>query len=113
MRTKTTKIKNMKNKKTMKQKPSDLIKKETLSMIEKKNIVQEINPITDLEIEKEYQQLRELKCKGAIAASAGVKIGNKIVDKFTFIERLATKGHTGIDFYTFWYNRNYFEKWNT
>ena len=51
-----------------------------------------------------------MKCKGAIAASAGIQIGNDVVDKFTLIERLNTKGHVGIDFYTFWYNRKYFAK---
>jgi hypothetical protein len=50
------------------------------------------------------------KCKGAIAASAGIQIGNDVVDKFTLSERLNTKGHVGIDFYTFWYNRKYFAK---
>jgi hypothetical protein len=80
------------------------------SIKEKREIVQEINPITDLEVEEEYEKLKNLKCKGAIAAAAGVKTGNDIVDKYTLIERLHTKGHTGIDFYTFWYNRDYFKK---
>jgi hypothetical protein len=80
------------------------------SLKEKENIVQQINPVTIEQAEKSFQNLRNLKCKGAIAASASIQIGNDVVDKFTLIERLNTKGHVGIDFYTFWYNRAYFSK---
>lgn len=80
------------------------------TLSQKQNIVQEINPISSLEIDAEFQLLRELKCKGAIAASAGVVLGNKVVDFFTFIERLATKGHVGVDFYTFWFNRAHYRR---
>jgi hypothetical protein len=80
------------------------------SLKEKETIVQQINPITLEQAEQSFQKLRNLKCKGAIAASAGIQIGNDVVDKFTLIERLNTKGHVGIDFYTFWYNRKYFAK---
>ena len=70
----------------------------------------ELNPITDENIVTSWEKLRALKCKGAIAAAAGIRLGNDIVDKFTMVERLHTKGHTGIDFYTFWYNRAHFKK---
>jgi hypothetical protein len=89
---------------------SSKIKTEHFSQIEKEKIVQEINPISNEDIEKAWSKLKNLECKGAIAASAGIQIGNEIVDKFTLIERLHTKGHTGIDFYTFWYNRDYYKK---
>ena len=97
---KTRKNKTQKNK----------IKVERFSRTQKEQIVQEIHPISEEDIEKSWNKLRNLKCKGAIAASAGIQIGNDVVDKFTLIERLHTKGHTGIDFYTFWYNRNHFRK---
>lgn len=84
--------------------------KENYSLSQKQKIVDELNPISSLEIDAEFKRLRELKCKGAIAAAAGVILGNKVVDYFTMIERLATKGHVGIDFYTFWYNRAYYRK---
>ena len=114
MPTTTTKKKNPKNHLRKTQKKSILdktkLKSPNYSLKEKETIVQQINPITLEQIEKSFQKLRDLKCKGAIAASAGIQIGNDVVDKFTFIERLNTKGHVGIDFYTFWYNRKYFAK---
>jgi hypothetical protein len=123
MRNKTTKKKEIKTslKKTMKtreKKKEDKKQKMNIrdlkipkySLKEKENIVQQINPVTIEQAEKSFQDLQHLKCKGAIAASASIQIGNDVVDKFTLIERLNTKGHVGIDFYTFWYNRAYFSK---
>jgi hypothetical protein len=97
-------------KKRKKQNGTRKIRPAKYTISQKIKIVQEINPISSLEIDAEFRQLRELKCKGAIAASAGVVLGNKIVDFFTMIERLATKGHVGIDFYTFWFNRQYYRR---
>jgi hypothetical protein len=97
-------------KKRKKQNGTRKIRPAKYTISQKIKIVQEINPISSLEIDAEFRQLRELKCKGAIAASAGVVLGNKIVDFFTMIERLATKGHVGIDFYTFWFNRAYYRR---
>lgn len=85
-------------------------KNPTYTLEKKQKMVQELNPISSLEIDVEFSKLRELKCKGAIAASAGVVLGNKVVDYFTMIERLATKGHVGVDFYTFWYNRAHYRR---
>lgn len=103
-----------KNKKTKTVKKKKLnirdLKTPKYSLKEKEAIVQQINPISLEQAEKSFQQLCSLKCKGAISASAGTQIGNDVVDKFTLIERLNTKGHVGIDFYTFWYNRTYFSK---
>ena len=96
--------------KTKKKLDKTRLKTPKYSFKEKEAIVQQINPISLEQIEKSFQKLQNLKCKGAIAASAGIQIGNDVVDKFTLIERLHTKGHVGIDFYTFWYNRAYFSK---
>ena len=101
------KTKNKKHKHNATQKN---IKKPTYTLSQKLRIMQEINPISSLELDAEFSKLKELKCKGAIAASAGVVLGNKIVDYFTFIERLATKGHVGVDFYTFWFNRAHYRR---
>ena len=101
----------VKNKnKTQKKNINTRVKNPNYSLKEKETIVQQINPISLEQAEKSFEKLRNLKCKGAIAASAGIQIGNDVVDKFTLIERLNTKGHVGIDFYTFWYNRTYFAK---
>jgi len=87
---------------------------ERFSLKQKQAIVDALNPgnkgSEEEQIVSSWEKLRALKCKGAIAAAAGIRLGNDIVDKFTLIERLHTKGHTGIDFYTFWYNRSHFRK---
>jgi hypothetical protein len=108
--------KTAKTRKTKKQNQKNKTKKnygklkEKFTAKQKQEIVDILNPISDEEVESSWTKLRELKCKGAIAASSGIITGNDVVDKFTMIERLHTKGHTGIDFYTFWYNRAYFKK---
>lgn len=112
MKTKTNKKETRKNKTKKQKKINMTIQLPIYSFKEKQQIVEELNPITDLEIEIEFQKLREMQCKNIVTTSAGTVLGNKIVDKFTFIERLATKGHTGIDFYTFWYNRKEYRKIN-
>ena len=107
---KTTKKKNNQTKKKNMRLDLNKLKTQHYSQKEKEAIVQQINPISLEQCEKSFEQLRSLKCKGAIAASASIQTGNDVVDKFTLIERLNTKGHVGIDFYTFWYNRAYFSK---
>jgi len=82
----------------------------SFSQNEKEKIVQELNPISIEDITESFEGLQTLNCLGAITASKKTNLGNDIVDKFTLIERLHTKGHTGIDFYTFWSNRKHFSK---
>ena len=87
------------------------IKSEHFSLKQKQAIVSALNPGSEeKDIVTSWEKLRALKCKGAIAAAAGIRLGNDIVDTFTMMERLHTKGHVGIDFYTFWYNRAYYKK---
>ena len=110
MKSKTKKEREKKNTTQKREIEKNPIKKPTYTLSQKKKIVDELNPISSLEIDAEFRRLRELKCKGAIAASAGVVLGNKIVDYFTMVERLATKGHVGVDFYTFWFNRAHYRR---
>lgn len=109
-KTKTQKKKQKKNK--TRKNPNPAIRIERFSPTQKQAIVDALNPGSNSEenIVVSWEKLRALKCKGAIAAAAGIRLGNDIVDKFTLIERLHTKGHVGIDFYTFWYNRAHFRK---
>ena len=110
MKGKTKKERQRKNTTQKREIEKNSIHEEKFTLSQKKKMVQELNPISSLEIDVEFRRLRELKCKGAIAAAAGVVLGNKVVDYFTMVERLATKGHVGIDFYTFWYNRAYYRR---
>lgn len=108
---KQTRTKKHQKNKTRKN-PNPTIRIERFSPNQKQAIVDALNPEDSKEeqIVTSWEKLRALKCKGAIAAAAGIRLGNDIVDKFTLIERLHTKGHVGIDFYTFWYNRAHFRK---
>ena len=105
---KTKKEKKEKKNKTKKTN-TEKIKKETFTPKQKQAIVDALHSVSQEQLESAWTKLRALKCKGAIAAAAGITTGNDVVDKFTLIERLHTKGHTGIDFYTFWYNRKYYK----
>lgn len=105
------KTKNKNKKKTQKIRiEKSKIKTPTYTIKEKEHIVQQINPITIEQVEISYKKLQNMNCKDTIVASSFIQTGNDVVDKFTLIERLNTKGHVGIDFYTFWYNRAYFSK---
>ena len=77
---------------------------------EKSNIRKILNPITDTQMQTEYNKLKSMGCKGAKRASSVTRTGNTIVDRFTMKERLHTKGHQQIDFYTFWKHRAHYRK---
>ena len=53
---------------------------EHFSPKQKQAIVDALNPITEENIVSSWEKLRALKCKGAIAAAAGIRLGNDIVD---------------------------------
>jgi len=111
VKTRTKSQKNQKKKNKTRKNANSSIRIERFSPNQKQAIVDALNPESNEEqIVVSWEKLRALKCKGAIAAAAGIRLGNDIVDRFTLIERLHTKGHTGIDFYTFWYNRAHFQK---
>ena len=66
---------------------------------------------SDLEkVAIDYQKLQELGCKKITDLSAYSRVGNSVVDAFTLGERLYTKGHQNIDFYTFWKHRKEYQK---
>lgn len=63
-------------------------------------IAKQIKPIDEDIIFAEWQKLREIG-KNADQISARSKIGNNLVDYFTFEERLKTKGKYNCNFYEF------------
>ena len=78
---------------------------------DRERITQQINPISLEEAEKSFEQLQNLSCqKIKTLSTTPTRIGNDVVDYFTQSERLSTKGHVNIDFYTFWYNKKEFSK---
>jgi hypothetical protein len=79
------------------------------SDLEKKNIANQIKNITINDIDLEFNQLTKI-CHFANTISSRSKIGNNIVDYFTFVKRLETKGKYNINFFDFIINLNEFKK---
>ena len=63
-----------------------------------------IRSYTSSDVERDYARLVEIGCL-AKRKSARVLTGNKVVDKYTFGERLRTRGNKGISFYDLWSDR--------
>jgi len=79
------------------------------SDLEKKNIANQIKNITINDIDLEFNQLTKIG-HFANTISSRSKIGNNIVDYFTFVKRLETKGKYNINFFDFIINLNEFKK---
>jgi len=77
-----------------------------------KKIVDRLQTITLPQIKSEYTKLKSMTCTQLKGASGRTRLGNKIVDAFTFIERLHTKGNQNITFYEFWEKRHFYKKKN-
>jgi tRNA1(Val) A37 N6-methylase TrmN6 len=83
--------------------------KETFSQEEKLEIAKQIKNISFQDIDKEMNQLIEIG-ENAYTMSPRCRIGNNIVDHFTFSQRLSTKGKYNINFYEFIINIEEFKK---
>lgn len=75
-----------------------------------KMIADRIQTISRQSIKTDYTKLKELSCSLVKKASGRTSLGNKIVDAFTFVERLHTKGNQHVSFYEFWENRRVYKK---
>ena len=80
-----------------------------LSNNEKKNIANKIKNISIIDIEKEMNQLIEIG-KNANTIGPRSRIGNNVVDYFTFLQRLETKGKYDTNFFEFLENIEEFKK---
>lgn len=77
-----------------------------------RKIVQKLNNVTREKMKDELRKLKKLSCTNVMKTSSRTRLGNNIVDAFTLIERLHTKGHSNISFYQFWNNRKKYSKKN-
>ena len=75
-----------------------------------KNIADRIQTISHNTIKKDFSKLKGLTCSDVVLASGRTSLGNKIVDAFTFVERLHTKGNKHVSFYEFWEKRDVYKK---
>jgi len=74
---------------------------------QKIKIAKDLRPITHQEALDDYEQLENVNLKSVTPAS---RIGNKVVDYFTYPERLATRGKTGLSYFDLITNHSFFEK---
>lgn len=85
--------------------------KETYTNQEKLEISKQIKNIAFCDIDKEMKQLIEIG-GNASTMSPRSRIGNNVVDYFTFSQRLSTRGKYNINFYEFIVNLDEFKKKN-
>ncbi len=69
-----------------------------------RRLAHKVRHYTQEEIEQDYRKLAEIGCL-AKRTSAHVLTGNRVVDQYTFEERIHTAGHEGLNFYDIWANR--------
>jgi hypothetical protein len=74
---------------------------------EKKELSKELKDYTKEEIKEDFLKLKDIKCSNVNVHSL---IGNKIVDYFTFYERLDVIGRRGLNYYDFLMNINKLRK---
>lgn len=86
-----------------------MLKEETYTKIEKKEIADKIQHITMDEVNEEMDRLIEIGQNSDKLPPRAI-IGNSVVDYFTFIQRLETKGKYNINYFEFLANLSTFKK---
>ena len=81
----------------------------TMTPEEKMELSKQIREYSSEDIAKDYARLRDIGCH-AKHQSTKMLVGNRVVDAFTFTERLNTIGSKGISFYEFWKNREFYSR---
>ena len=81
-------------------------KKNNYTKKQKQTITNKIYNLTEKDVLEDFNKLREIECNYHKEFS---QIGNKVVNKYTLVERLNTMGSKNINFYDLYYNRNYFK----
>jgi len=102
---------NMKSRKgRTKIKGKQTLKKNSKPQTQYEKIAHQLQSYSTDDLLQEYQKLRQMKCTQALKANGRTRLGNKIVDAFTLVERLHTKGHQNVSFYEFWQKRKQYVK---
>lgn len=83
--------------------------KENYTDEEKINIAKKIKDITIENVEEDMNKLIKIN-KGAHMISERSKIGNDVVDYFTFVQRLETKGKYNVNYFEFLVNLEIFRE---
>jgi hypothetical protein len=81
-------------------------KKNNFTRKQKQKIADKIYNLTENDVLEDFNKLRTIGCNYHKELS---QIGNKVVNKYTLIERLNAMGKQNINFYDLYYNRKYFK----
>jgi 16S rRNA G966 N2-methylase RsmD len=82
---------------------------ENFTFCEKKNIAKQIKDIPLDDVDKEMDELIKIG-ENALNISPRSRIGNNVVDYYTFVQRLETKGKYDVNFFEFINNIDEFKK---
>ena len=82
---------------------------EYYSIFEKNEISKKIKDISILDLDKDFLKLKEIGIN-ANSISERSKIGNNVVDYFTFVQRLETKGKYNVNYFEFLVNLDTFKE---
>jgi 16S rRNA G966 N2-methylase RsmD len=94
--------------KTKKSLKGDKSKRQTRK--QRREMVDQLNPITEEDVSADWVSLCKFTKQEIKDASPSIRTGNKVVDYFTYEERLHTKANQHMDFYSFWRDREKFKK---
>jgi hypothetical protein len=83
--------------------------KENFSKYDKIDISKKIKDISILDLDKDFLKLKEIGTN-ANTISERSKIGNNVVDYFTFVQRLETKGKYDVNYFEFLENLDTFKE---
>lgn len=81
--------------------------KETYSKEEKIEIAKKIKDISKQDLDKDFNKLKEI---GINANKSPKRVGNNVVDYFTFLQRLETKGKYDVNYFEFLANLDTFRE---
>lgn len=81
--------------------------KETYSKEEKIEIAKKIKDISKQDLDKDFNKLKEI---GINANKLPKRVGNNVVDYFTFLQRLETKGKYDVNYFEFLANLDTFRE---
>ena len=83
--------------------------KESFSKYDKIDISKKIKDISIVDLDKDFLKLKAIGNK-ANTISERSKIGNNVVDYFTFVQRLETKGKYDVNYFDFLQNLDTFKE---
>ena len=81
-------------------------KKNNYTQKQKQKLADKIYNLSEKDVFEDFNKLREIGCNYHKELS---QIGNKVVNKYTLLERLNTKGTKNVNFYDLYYNRNHYK----